>query len=375
MALRHLVEGGNVRETRPTRVNTVRLFAGCGGHHVSGIQTLCRFDFAIVATDRKAHRFFLATPGGVFREFFDALVQNAHGFVNFGDTYRVTVVAVAGVGHGHVKLQLVINAIGVGLTDVEVDAAGTKYRAGASVSDGVFGGENADALAAFEHDDVLRKESFVVLHCAFEVLEESLDAVDKVFGNVEAAATRSKEVGGEARPGDFFENVMDHFAFLEAEQQAGLAAKVAAEAAEEHEVAGDSAEFRKHHADVFALFRNADVHAFFKCNYDSQVVLNGRQIVLAVRHRNVLEVTHGFRLLFHAAVDIAKVRHNFHDGFAVHTEGEAQCTVGTRVLRTHVDEKFFGIGIAGNLESRGKSRCHYTGLLMISGWVKSLRKG
>ena len=40
-----------------------------------------------------------------------------------------------------------------------------------------------------------------------------------------------------------------------------------------------------------------------------------------------------------------------------------------------VDEKFFGVGIAGNLESRGKSRCHYTGLLIISGCVKSLRRG
>ena len=69
------------------------------------------------------------------------------------------------------------------------------------------------------------------------------------------------------------------------------------------------------------------------------------------------------------------MRYDFYNRFAVHTQRQAEGTVGTRVLRTHVDEKFFGIGIAGNLESRRES-CHtHTGLLIICGWVKSLRKG
>ena len=168
---------------------------------------------------------------------------------------------------------------------------------------------------------------------------------------------------------------MDHFAFLEAEQQAGLSAQVTAEAAEEHQVRSNSAQFRKHHADVFALFGDAHVHAFFKGNHDPQVVLDGRQVVLAVGHRDVLQVAHGFRLLFHATVDVAEMRYDFYNRFAVHAQRKAEGTVGTRVLRTHVDEKFFGIGIAGNLESRRES-CHtHTGLLIICGCVKSLRKG
>jgi hypothetical protein len=57
-------------------------------------------------------------------------------------------------------------------------------------------------------------------------------------------------------------------------------------------------------------------------------------------------------LLFHTAVDIAKVRDKFYDGFAVHAEREAERTVRTRVLRPHVDKKFFGIRFAFEAKAR-----------------------
>ena len=194
--------------------------------------------------------------------------------------------------HGHVKVELVVNTIRVCSSHVKVHAARAEHRARATVSDRVFFAQNANADAAFQHDDVFRKESFVVLHRIFHVVEECFYARDKRIRHVIAAATRSKEVRRKARTCHFFEHVVNHFTFFEAEQEASLSAKVTAKATVEHQVRGDAAQFLEHHTDVFATERNAHVHALFKSNHDAQVVLDGGQIVLTVRHRDVLQVAH-----------------------------------------------------------------------------------
>ena len=294
--------------------------------------------------------------------------------MNFSNADLVAVVAVAVMEYGHVKVELVVNAIRVCTAHVKVHAASAEHRTRATVSDRVFFAQNSNADAAFQHDDVFRKESFVVLHRIFHVVEECFYARDKRIRHVVAAAAWSKEVCREAGACDFFEDVVNHFTFLETEQEASLSAKVTAKATVEHQVRGNAAKFLEHHADVFATERNAHVHALFKSNHDAQVILDGGQIVLTVRHGDVLQVAHRFRLLFHTAVDIAKVRDNFYNGLTVHAERESQSTMSTRVLRTHVDEKFFGICFALDAESR-RECCTHTGLLIICGWVKSLRSG
>ena len=184
------------------------------------------------------------------------------------------------------------------------------------------------------------------------MVEECFYARDKRIRHIVAASARSKEVCRKAGTCDFFEHVVNHFTFLETEQEARLAAKVTAKATVEYQVRGYAAQFLEHHADVFATERNAHVHTLFKSNHDAQVILDGGQIVLTVRHGDVLQVAHRFRLLFHTAVDIAKVRDQFYNRFAVHAERESQSTVSTRVLRPHVDKKFFSIRFAFEAKSR-----------------------
>lgn len=160
---------------------------------------------------------------------------------------------------------------------------------------------------------------------------------------------------------------MNHFTFLKAEQQAGLSAKVAAKAAEEHQMTCDTSKFAEHDADVFLSFGNADVHAFFQSKNYAKIVLDGGQVVLTVRHTDVLQVSHGLSLLFHTAVDVTEVGNDFNDGFAIHSKGQTQGTVSTGVLGAHVHEEFFGVRFSGDLESRGELCYTHTGLLIISG--------
>jgi hypothetical protein len=102
------------------------------------------------------------------------------------------------------------------------------------------------------------------------------------------------------------------------------------------------------HAEVVRLFRQVHPHELLDRQRPAEIHVHAGQIIHPVGVRNPLPGREVFADFFGAAMQVADVRRDFGDHFAVGPQHQAEHAVGARVLRAHVDQHFVGPNVELN---------------------------
>ena len=145
-----------------------------------------------------------------------------------------------------------------------------------------------------------------------------------------------RPTGVEALAGHVFDDVVDHFAFVEAVKERGERAQIQPRRADAKQMRLDPPQLASDRAQHLASRRQFDPHQLFGRAMPRQFVVDRRGIIHPIDDRDVLVVIEVLAELFEAAVQIADVRRALDDAFAVEFQDEAQRRVGRGVLRAEI---------------------------------------
>jgi len=133
-------------------------------------------------------------------------------------------------------------------------------------------------------------------------------------------------------------------------------ADVHAVGGQEEQVTAHAVEFAEEHAHPDRALGNVvlDAEQLLDGHREDEFVVQRTQVVHAGDVRATLEEGEFLAGLLHAGVQVTDDRLAAQHGFALQLEHEAQHTVGTRVLRTHVDDhRLILVGVGRNLPELG----------------------
>ena len=168
--------------------------------------------------------------------------------------------------------------------------------------------------------------------------------------------------GGEARPGQGFDQIVNLLPFGEGEQENRQRADIHGEGTQTQQVGGNAGQLAADHPDILATRRERLVnpHQFFHRQRVGHVVGQRGQIIQPVGVRNELGVGHVLRDLFISPMQIADLRRGFGDDFPVQFQHHAQDAVSGGMGRPHIEAHFLPVHVprvgGGGVRLRGEDR-------------------
>ena len=108
-----------------------------------------------------------------------------------------------------------------------------------------------------------------------------------------------------------------------------------------YQVGVDTREFIHHDPHPLRLRWNLEAQQLFNRQTVGEVVSHGAEIVDAIGKRNDLLIELGLAGLLDSGVEVADLRHDAHDSFAIDLEDKPQHAMGRRMLGPHVQDKSF----------------------------------
>ena len=110
------------------------------------------------------------------------------------------------------------------------------------------------------------------------------------------------------------------------------------------QVAGNAVQFAQDDADVLGPFRYFQPHQLLNGHAVGQLVVEIADVVHPVEQRYHLVVLLALAQLLGAAMQIADVRLDINDFFAVHPQHHPKYAVGRGMLRPHIEQHLYGLG-------------------------------
>ncbi len=203
-----------------------------------------------------------------------------------------------------------------------------------------FGRQDADVGRALDEDRIGRQQRVVLLDDRPELIEERFAFLQPAAGQIGGRAAGREVAVGQPRTAGLFEQVENLFALAKRVQERAERAQIEAVCAHAHEVAGDAVQLGDQHSQMPAALRHAVAHQLLDRQRPAEIHVHPGQVIHAVGVRNPLPRREILADLFRAAMQIADVRHNFGNDFAIGPQHEPQHAMRARMLRAHVDEHF-----------------------------------
>ena len=100
----------------------------------------------------------------------------------------------------------------------------------------------------------------------------------------------------------------------------------------------DAGQLVHHDAQPLRLRRNIESQQLLHCQHIAEIVRHGAEVVDAIGQRHHLLVELGLAGLLDAGVQVADIRHDANDIFAVDFQNHSQNAVRGRVLRPHIQD-------------------------------------
>ena len=217
-----------------------------------------RSHFVVVGDDR----------AGVGTQPSHALLDDAIGLAHLLHANQITIVAVTGLAHGHVKLDLVVSVVGLRFTQVPSNARAPQHRTGHAQIERALRRHHTDTDRALFPDAVVGQQGFVFVHTMRKTLSEVVNKVEQrataVFvqlrnglgildladlilrhavRQVAVHATGTEVSGMHTRARHGFVHVKQIFALAEGVDQDGRAAAIVAVRTKPHQVVQQTGDF------------------------------------------------------------------------------------------------------------------------------------
>src|SRR5215470_8486517 len=114
-------------------------------------------------------------------------------------------------------------------------------------------------------------------------------------------------------------------------------------------MAGNALQLRHEHADKVQTCREVrEPHELFYGQYIAQLLAHSADIVHAVSIGDHLGIGHRFSVFFKAAMQIPDMRSNVLHQLSVQRELQPQHTMGTGMLRSHLQDEIIPLALVAN---------------------------
>ena len=387
MAARHLVQRGQVHETRRADLQAIRL-VGAIGDHIDTELALRRLDRGIHLTGRHAiafgeqlevvderfhvilHRHAVGRRDLVVADHHrpripaqpvDALADETIRLTHLLDANQVAIVAIAVDPDRDVEIETVIHFIGLFFAQVPFDARSAQHGPGKTEIERALGADRANADRALFPDAIVGQQGFVFVDVTRKPVGKILDEIEQRAAAVGVEPRRILRVspatdgvlrhavrqvavqaagtivgGVHARARDRLVHVEHVLALAEGVQEYRHGADVERVRAQPHQVVQDARDLVEHRADVLGADGWLDAEQLLDRHHVGVLVAHHRHVIEPVHVTDRLVVWFGLGQLFGGAVQQADVRIGAFDHLAVHLQHQAQHAVRRRVLRAEV---------------------------------------
>src|SRR5581483_12118925 len=122
------------------------------------------------------------------------LQHDLHRLADLGQAYKVAVVAVAVLAYRDIEIEPVVDAVGLVLAQVKLQAGATQHGAGSAVVNRVFNRQAPDVARTSNEDLVVRKQLVQVVRADERLLADPTHAVGEVGRDIPGHAAGA-EVG------------------------------------------------------------------------------------------------------------------------------------------------------------------------------------
>ncbi len=180
--------------------------------------------------------------------------------------------------------------------------------------------------------------------------DECLDAIEEIQRRLHGEAADAEVAGHHALAGYRLKEPENLFALAEGVEEDGEGANVHGVRAEPDEVRIEAAELGEQNANPLGALGDFEAEKLFDGQAVAEIVGERIEIVDAIGERNDLLIELGLAGFLDAGVQIADLRPNADDDFAVDLNDQAQHAVRGRVLRAHVEDH---APLAGGFRRRG----------------------
>ena len=172
--------------------------------------------------------------------------------------HQVACPAVSTLGHGHIKIELLVAAIGDLLPQIPFHTAGAQVRAGEPPFPGLCRRDGADALEARPKDRVAVNELFILpepgRHPFQEPSHRGLPSLGQVLGH----AADPEPARMHAPPGDHLHHVEDHLPVGKGIEDRRHGSHIGGKGPQPDQVAGDAEQLCQHDTDILGPLRYLD---------------------------------------------------------------------------------------------------------------------
>src|SRR5579883_2640472 len=186
---------------------------------------------------------------------FDGLMNDLAAFEHFFHANEIASVAIAFAGTDDFEIEILICQVRLILAQIADDAAGASDGAGAAQIVGVFLGQYANVLGAFDEDAIAIEQSHNVMPGLGEIADERPNHVDPSFIHIGQQPADAQIARMEALPGGAFANVVDFFLLIEGVEKSSETPEVKGRRAATEQVIVDTHQLVKDDAKILAARR------------------------------------------------------------------------------------------------------------------------
>ena len=254
--------------------------------------------------------------------------------------------AIAVQADGNVKVEAVIDRIGLGLADIILDAAAAQAGAGKAVGNGILGGNNAHILEPGKENFVKGQDFVAFRHILPQQRQQVPDQLLKVVRQFLFDAADAEVVVHHPRPGHRLKERLNPFPAAEGKHRRSHSPGVQADGTHIKQVAGDAVQLAEDNPDILGPFRHGQAHQLFHRHAIGQLVVEVSHIVQAVKKGDDLVVLLPLAQLFGTPVQVADMGFHGDDFLPVHPQHHPKDAVGRGMLRPHIQQHLHRLGIS-----------------------------
>ena len=225
------------------------------------------------------------------------------------------------------------------LADIVLPSCGTSGRTGDAVVDTVLKIHVAHTFKTLVSDDVVTEDIEILLYERTEIFAECLGVLHEVRVDVGLQTTYSIIVLDESSARSLLHDVEHMLTVTHTVEECCQGAEVLCACSEEEQVVVDTLQLVHDGADVADAVAELYAHSLLNDADEGVTVVHGAEIIQSVSEGERLRISHALHHLLHTAVDISEVRIDVLDGLTVNNSSQTKHAVGTRVVRTEVDDE------------------------------------
>ena len=166
------------------------------------------------------HRF-LGLVAVATRQFVQALAEQMDALPHFLNPAQVTIITIAHRTQRHLKFQLVVNQIRMRFAQIKIHPAAAQVRPGQTVINRRLARNHPDVAVAVHENLVPGQKLFRLVNVDYDFSEELAALSDPAFGEIARNPADARVSGGETRPGQGLDQIINLLPFSESVEEDG----------------------------------------------------------------------------------------------------------------------------------------------------------